>query len=864
MNSLDAKATAIAVRVNLATFRIQVVDNGQGISHSNLEFVGQRYMTNKCHSLVDLKKHLKYHGFKGEALASISQISQRVTVITREQNSEETFIKVIEKDETTINLTKSRASCGTTVTVEGFLNNLPVRQQCVKNNELENVKRNLESLVIIYPRVSFTLRNDLGATLILSSEESPDIASSFKTIHPEINENEFALLKVSKNRTNVEGLIYMQLHETKRLQYLYVNKRPINSPEIQNFLNLLFKNFPKIDPKKKNPVYVIHIKCPYSDIDIVLEPSKTSVFFRKIDIVKRCLQKMINAFMGGGNIEMVTKKSKVSATLSEFGVSQIHGAVKGFGTKRKNDELDEEISNKSAKIIEDTPYFEEPKIMSKQTKVALPIEVKRSEKKKLEEDAMQDDNFVENKDTIEPKEVAMNNSLYTNFPENEKTGKDVIMDMFIMSLQVFPPEDKEISHNVDNCDDQFAETSPENTTSPKVTMGIQTTFDLSVTKDNMVSVGIQAGSSNINQILDNNITFPPRKSLRKYVSDYNFDFSKVDSTPYCHMKKKFDTHLPIFKNFNQTKPLFDFRNTRSNDNRAFFENFEQPTFPLKFLPQENETILENVHKQLEKKCEKKRMLYNEPLEVKQSPYFSKIAKSSNILAMKKLPESDNKENYEINKPVCKCDYKNQILDHTIIKDTDLTFIKKRNNEDLNETTVSKYFTPKGFKNCKFRIQTPKLPNVPFEETRDLFSFDNSLESRKSESQLFITLNNMETMKKGLHYDNNLEDDDEAPTLTAPQSMWRNKEVDIFENKLYSSKKDISFQIAERFDFVPKGLSPILKDFGKVDDMSPKSKQQLQNALIKSYEDELLMIKWQNFIDNKGIYFGNIHIQGGSK
>jgi hypothetical protein len=70
-------------------------------------------------------------------------------------------------------------------------------------------------------------------------------------------------------------------------------------------------------------------------------------------------------------------------------------------------------------------------------------------------------------------------------------------------------------------------------------------------------------------------------------------------------------------------------------------------------------------------------------------------------------------------------------------------------------------------------------------------------------------------------------------------------------RLASPKKDMTFEITERFDFVPKGLSPILKDFGKVPVLSPESREHLQNAVIQSYDDELLVVKWQNYITTKG-------------
>lgn len=71
----------------------------------------------------------------------------------------------------------------------------------------------------------------------------------------------------------------------------------------------------------------------------------------------------------------------------------------------------------------------------------------------------------------------------------------------------------------------------------------------------------------------------------------------------------------------------------------------------------------------------------------------------------------------------------------------------------------------------------------------------------------------------------------------------------------SPKNDINFSLANRYECVPKGLSPILKDVtGKVDPLSPKTKAIFQTEVVKCYEDDLLLVKWQNYIgDNKGVF-----------
>ena len=52
LNSLDAASTCIAVRLDLTCGRIQVVDNGIGISHQELASVAERYITCKSSTFI--------------------------------------------------------------------------------------------------------------------------------------------------------------------------------------------------------------------------------------------------------------------------------------------------------------------------------------------------------------------------------------------------------------------------------------------------------------------------------------------------------------------------------------------------------------------------------------------------------------------------------------------------------------------------------------------------------------------------------------------------------------------------------------------------------------------------------------------
>jgi DNA mismatch repair ATPase MutL len=84
-NALDAIATSITVEISLnALDIIQVKDNGQGIGIEDRQLVCKRGCTSKIRTFEDLDKlGGSFLGFRGEALASVAELSEAVALTTR-------------------------------------------------------------------------------------------------------------------------------------------------------------------------------------------------------------------------------------------------------------------------------------------------------------------------------------------------------------------------------------------------------------------------------------------------------------------------------------------------------------------------------------------------------------------------------------------------------------------------------------------------------------------------------------------------------------------------------------------------------------------------------------------------------------
>lgn len=84
-NALDSHATNIVIEISANTLNtIQIKDNGAGIGIEDRQLLCKRGFTSKIRTLADLAQLGGTSlGFRGEALASIAELSESVTITTR-------------------------------------------------------------------------------------------------------------------------------------------------------------------------------------------------------------------------------------------------------------------------------------------------------------------------------------------------------------------------------------------------------------------------------------------------------------------------------------------------------------------------------------------------------------------------------------------------------------------------------------------------------------------------------------------------------------------------------------------------------------------------------------------------------------
>ncbi|KAG8514261.1 DNA mismatch repair protein Mlh3 [Galemys pyrenaicus] len=328
LNSIDAEAKCVAVRVNLETFQVQVIDNGLGMGSDDVDKVGNRYFTSKCNSLHDLENP-RFYGFRGEALASIADMASAVEISSRRNRTMKTFVKLFQNGKAlkACEAQLNRPSAGTTVTIYNLFYQLPVRRKCMDPRlEFEKVRQRIEALALMHPSISFSLRNDVSGSMVLQLPKTKDICSRFCQIYGLGKSQKLKEMKFKYKEFELSGYISSEAHYNKNMQFLFVNKRLVLRTKMHKLIDFLLRKESIIcKPKngsasrqmnssprhRSNPelhgIYVINVKCQFCEYDVCMEPAKTLIEFQNWDTILVCIQEGVKMFL---------KKEKLFVELS--------------------------------------------------------------------------------------------------------------------------------------------------------------------------------------------------------------------------------------------------------------------------------------------------------------------------------------------------------------------------------------------------------------------------------------------------------------------------------------------------------------------------------------------------------------------
>ncbi|XP_004625024.1 DNA mismatch repair protein Mlh3 isoform X2 [Octodon degus] len=323
LNSIDAEAKCVAIRVNMETFQVQVIDNGFGMGRDDVDRVGNRYFTSKCHLLQDLENP-RFYGFRGEALASIANMASAVEISSKKNGTMKTFVKLFQNGKAlkACEADLTRPSTGTTVTVYNLFHQLPVRRKRLDPRlEFEKVRQRVEALSLMHPSISFSLRNDVSGSMVLQLPKTKDICSRFCQIYGLGKSQKLKEIHFKYKEFELSGYISSEAHYNKNMQFLFVNRRLVLRTKLHKLIDFLLRK-ESIICKPKNGsasrqmnssprhrstpelhgIYIINVQCQSCEYDVCMEPAKTLIEFQNWDTLLICIQEGVKMFLKQENL----------------------------------------------------------------------------------------------------------------------------------------------------------------------------------------------------------------------------------------------------------------------------------------------------------------------------------------------------------------------------------------------------------------------------------------------------------------------------------------------------------------------------------------------------------------------------------
>jgi DNA mismatch repair protein MutL len=288
-NAVDAGATDIQLIINDAGKQlIQVVDNGCGMSETDVRMAFERHATSKIREIEDLFR-IKTMGFRGEALASIAAVAQVEVKSKRQGDAAGTFLEIensmVKKQEPVA------MPVGTSIAMKNLFFNVPARRNFLKSNasEMRHIVDEFVRVSMAYPEVFFSLTAN-GQQLFHLEK------GTLKQRIVQLLGNQYnaKLVSVAENTDymNIYGFIGKPetARKTRGDQYFFVNKRFIKSA----YLNHAVANaFHELIGADSFPTYVLFIDLDPAQVDINVHPTKQEIKFEDEKIIYAFVQAAI-------------------------------------------------------------------------------------------------------------------------------------------------------------------------------------------------------------------------------------------------------------------------------------------------------------------------------------------------------------------------------------------------------------------------------------------------------------------------------------------------------------------------------------------------------------------------------------------
>ena len=293
-NAVDAKAKIIQLVIkNAGKTLVQVIDDGEGMSATDLQLAFERHATSKIKVAEDLFA-LSTKGFRGEALASIAAIAH-IETHTKTSDEEVSHCLKIEGSKV-VDQSLSTQPQGTSIAVKSLFYNIPARRNFLKSDqvELRHVIDEFHRVALAHPGIKFLFFNN-GSELfdLPASGFKQRIAAVFGSKW----ESQLVPVEEKTSLAALSGFVVKPsfAKKTRGQQFFFVNDRFIKSPFLHHAVGAAFEGL--LRPGFQ-PGYFLNLHVDPKTIDINIHPTKTEVKFEEEQSLYAILRSAIKHSLG--------------------------------------------------------------------------------------------------------------------------------------------------------------------------------------------------------------------------------------------------------------------------------------------------------------------------------------------------------------------------------------------------------------------------------------------------------------------------------------------------------------------------------------------------------------------------------------
>ena len=254
---------------------LRVVDNGCGIEPDELELALACHATSKLQDADDLFR-VGTLGFRGEALASIAEVS-RMTVRSRTAGADG-GAQIEATGGKLSDVTPCGCPVGTSIEVHNLFYNMPVRRKAMRSAQTEfgHLKEAFTRIAMAMPQIDFSLSHNDRTVFELSGTKTwlERIAKFFGR---DLAEN-LIWVESDQDEIQLSGYVAHPSHSraNNRLQYLFVNGRHIRDRALQHALREAYRG---LLLSQRFPIAFLNLAMPPDQVDVNVHPTKVEVRF---------------------------------------------------------------------------------------------------------------------------------------------------------------------------------------------------------------------------------------------------------------------------------------------------------------------------------------------------------------------------------------------------------------------------------------------------------------------------------------------------------------------------------------------------------------------------------------------------------